>query len=406
MGTADVIPGVSGGTMALILGIYEKLIESLRGLNLRWIQPLYQFITNRDEESYNRLRDDLQSMNVTFLVILLAGILTAIIVGSFTIPPILSDYPTSIRGFFFGLILGSVWIPFTMLREHTNRSILLVLVTTVIFMLMAFFLTSPNLSVQGAERWIKVNAEQEPLGELLERNPSARAAYYVFWHPRNKSLRKQIFTERPDLEKNLKRRRQKRQSFSKTDKDAIKARSEPYEEIVIQEGMTVKIPKLSYLYVFSTAFLAISAMILPGISGSYILLILGAYFYVTFSLKGFLSHVATGTLLTGPLLTLIVFAGGLICGLLVLTRVLGYLLDHWRAPTVGALTGLMIGCLRGVWPFRMTVDGVTRNILPGTVTPSVKSGLTLMVVGSLIVILLTVVSGPSAGSVGDDVNGP
>jgi putative membrane protein len=134
---------------------------------------------------------------------------------------------------------------------------------------------------------------------------------------------------------------------------------------------------------------AISAMILPGISGSYILLIFGSYFYVTFSVKSFLSGLFDGRFHPIPFLILVVFMAGLLTGLAVLTRVLSYFLRNARPATVGALTGLMIGCLRGVWPYRVVRNGVTMNVLPATVTPTVRNGILFALVGFIVVFSLS-----------------
>src|SRR5690606_17192868 len=78
------------------------------------------------------------------------------------------------------------------------------------------------------------------------------------------------------------------------DKDAIKARSAPYDELVVPAGTPVHVPRPTLWFIFFAGMIAICAMILPGISGSYILLILGAYFFVLNALKGFLTTLASG----------------------------------------------------------------------------------------------------------------
>ena len=83
MGAADVIPGVSGGTMALILGIYKQLIDAIEGLHLRWLGPLWRWATDgRRDQDWEAFREEFDTLNVPFLLTLGLGILTALAGGS------------------------------------------------------------------------------------------------------------------------------------------------------------------------------------------------------------------------------------------------------------------------------------------------------------------------------------
>jgi putative membrane protein len=102
------------------------------------------------------------------------------------------------------------------------------------------------------------------------------------------------------------------------------------------------------LYLFLCGCIAICAMILPGISGSFILLVLGAYGTVI----GMVSAVSKGELSSSNLLGLAVFAAGCVIGLLSFSKVLRWLLKNYQAATLAVLCGIMLGAVRGVWPFR------------------------------------------------------
>ncbi|MFW6054002.1 MAG: DUF368 domain-containing protein [Persicimonas sp.] len=116
MGLADIVPGVSGGTMALILGIYTQFIDALKSLHLYWVGPLWRWVARgRKKEDWRAFVEEVGTMNLAFLVTLGVGIFTAIIIGSLVIPTLMEDYPVQMRAFFFGLIVASVWVPLKMI---------------------------------------------------------------------------------------------------------------------------------------------------------------------------------------------------------------------------------------------------------------------------------------------------
>jgi putative membrane protein len=391
MGIADVIPGVSGGTLALILGIYEELIETLSGLHLRWLGTVWDYFSGNDSSLYAPLREQFQSMNLGFLFSLGGGVVTSVILGSLIIPGLLADYPVSVRGFFFGLILGSIWIPFTLMESQTTRSLMVSTLCLILAALVGFFLSNPNLRVQSAYEWQPVESTGKTLGELLRRSPPAQPAQRIFWNEANQSLRSTLFKSNPELREQL-TGNSEQSSTTLSLKEQLKQGSEPYEELELPKGAVVRLPKLDLFYVFGAGFTAISAMILPGISGSYILLILGSYFFMTFSLKSLLSGFLQGTLILESGFIVTTFIIGMVSGLIVLTRILNYLLSRFRPATLGALTGLMIGCLRGVWPFRRFQDGTIVNYLPSAIGPQTISALGLILLGCSLVLVLTLVT--------------
>ncbi len=235
MGTADVIPGVSGGTMALIVGIYTRLITSVG----QGAGALGRTLRLDRRGALEHLR----AVEWGLVLPLLAGILTALAVGSAVIPGLLDDYPVQMRALFFGLIAGSIWIPWRRIRVHNRATVTLVLAGAV-------------------------------------------AAF--------------LFTGLPDND--------------------------------------VTDPPL--WRVFASASLAICAMILPGVSGAFLLLVLGMY------------EATLDAAHERDVVYLAVFALGAVAGLAVFSTLLKWLLSRAHDLTMAVLVGLMAGSLRALWPFQ------------------------------------------------------
>ncbi len=233
MGGADIIPGVSGGTMALIVGIYERLVASIgAGLTL----PVTIF------RGWDAAKRQFLEVEWRLVLPLAAGILTAIVIASKFIPYLLDTYPAECRGLFFGLIAASLLIPWRRIETAGGREYAL---------------------IAG--------------GALL--------AFYLTGLP----------------------------------------------------GLEVHDPSL--LRVFLSAAVAICAMILPGVSGAFLLLVLGVY-EVTLEALNALDLVYVG-----------VFILGAAVGLGLFSRLLHFLLDRYHDLTMAALLGLMAGSLRALWPW-------------------------------------------------------
>lgn len=330
MGMADIIPGVSGGTMALIIGIYPRLVESISNINLAWVLPLGRLIVSKDEQQKLRARTKIKEaflrMNFLFLVFLAAGIGLAVVTGSLSITYFLDNYPVLVRAFFFGLILASSWIPISMIKESFTGDygeLIIVLTAGVIFLGLAFLLTSPGLGLEPPLEWEQFTSRGESLSNLATRRMSALPVSRLAENSRNK-----------DLENNTGR---------------------------IPEGETVYIPRLPAWYLFLSAVVAICAMILPGISGAYILLILGSYYYILNVFNTFLSGIAGGEILLLPLGYIFLFCAGAASGLLVFSRLIRWMLGWWKSLALAVLTGLLLGGLHGLWPFYWLQPGGSLN---------------------------------------------
>lgn len=241
MGSADIIPGVSGGTMALILGFYNRLIHAISSFDL----PFFKFVfTFRWKAAFRRA-------HWKFMLILLTGIFSAILFFTKIVPLQLYmfTHPELIFGLFFGLIVGSIGILIKAIDNFSWQHGLLVLVGILMGL------------------WV------------VTRVPA----------------------ETPE----------------------------------------------SPLFIFLSGSIAICAMVLPGISGSYILLILRKYDFILSQL-GKLGSVDT----LSALWILAPFVLGAIVGLMLFTRLLSWLLDTRYAQTLAILIGFLIGSLYVIWPYQ------------------------------------------------------
>jgi putative membrane protein len=236
MGGADVVPGVSGGTIAFITGIYDELLGSISQINGSAFQLLGKF----------RLAEFWTHVNGTFLLTLILGIGTSIFTFARVIVFLLAHYPIQVWSFFFGLIIISSIV---VLRE--------------------------------VHKWTIGTAISGLLGIGI--------AYFI----------------------------------------TIASPSQTPEGLV---------------FVFLAGIISICAMILPGISGSFILLMLGKYEQIMKAIKDF------------DIFTILAFAGGCIVGLLSFSRLVSWVLKTHRSVTIAMLSGFMIGSLNKVWPWKETLS--------------------------------------------------
>ena len=283
MGSADVVPGVSGGTMAFILGIYEELIKAIRSFDLNFLKLIVSL----------KMKDAMNHASWQFLTAVGLGILIAIFSLARILSWLLQNQPILIWSFFFGLILASVY---TVSRK----------------------LNQWNLFI--------------PLWMLL----GAAGAYLLV-------------------------------------------------------GMVpVSTPDAPW-FLFISGAVAICAMILPGISGAFILVLMGKYHFV---LEAVNNH---------DLFTLMVVAAGACVGLIAFSRFLNWILKKHHDMTIAILTGLMLGSLRKIWPWKETVKNMAErgeeivilsqvNILPSQWNNEVMVSMGLMVMGFLVVFFMNLLA--------------
>lgn len=272
MGSADIVPGVSGGTIAFIAGIYEQLIESIKTVTSVTLRLFLK----------GKIKESLQSVPFSFLIPLGLGLLTAVLTLSHALSYALVEFPVFIWSFFFGLIIGSVLI--------VKRRI--------------------------------------PSWQLSDYSVLAISAFIAY--------------------------------------------------IIV--GIVPAETPATYPAFFISGSIAITAMILPGISGSFMLLIMGKYQQILEAVTQL------------DILTLGIFLSGAVVGISVFARVLSWLFKKHHNLMIAVLTGLMIGSLRKVWPWKETVQAITdrhgdlipvvqRNILPPAVDIHLFIAIGLAVVG-------------------------
>lgn len=404
MGAADVIPGVSGGTVALILGIYPRLIDAVGGLGTGLLRRVrrgsFWRLVAAGVRNPNTLgeagrpagdregdREGRDADRVLFLAFLAAGILPAIAVGARILPPLLSLYPAQMRGLFLGLVLASVTVPLRAMRRGGVSRWLLGLGAA---LLTVWFVGLPEPTSERATGSVS----------LVFDEPTAAAVRLT---PQNLVLRAPADDERPEL------------VFGPAGSTDVPAGSAGIEVAVIASmtggagnvpagtirevegpvaGMSVSQPgplgggrDPSAVYLILGGVLAISAMALPGISGSFVLLLLGLYHYVLYTLSLAIYHQHPGAVLTVGAM-----AAAMAAGLLTFARVLRRLFARWHDATLAVLVGLMLGSLRKLWPFtRYTDEGREVAAMPAPADPEVVTVGLLFVAGVGAVLLLDAV---------------
>ncbi len=278
IGLANIIPGVSGGTFALILGIYERLIRALHNIGVKTAQRLLAAVTLKKTAISNAVLE-LRRIDFGFLVLLGIGAVIAVVATSKLMIYLLNEQHDPTYGFFSGLILASIAIPAKLLKGFGWKELLALIAAATLTI---------GLSMSMGEK----NLEKQQQKQSLEAKESSEVA----------------------------------------SNDAV----------VISR---FSVGKLAHLFL-SGAF-ATSAMILPGISGAFVLLLFGSYFDILTAINN------------RDLFVLLIFAAGCGIGLLAFTRLLNYVFEHFYSLTISFLIGLMVGSLYGLWPFRKyeIIDG-------------------------------------------------
>ena len=314
IGVANIIPGVSGGTMAVMLGIYERLIRALHHIGFSTMRKFLAILTLK-KEAIAEARAELYRIDFGFLIAVLFGALLAVVASARLIIYLLNEQHDPTYGFFCGLVLTSVIIPSKMLKRFAIKEF-------VSFLLAAALTVGLTLGMNGEKR-----LESERRKHELKEG----------------SLSGNIITE---------------------------AGSSTATPGKISKGTNHAIGKLFYLSFCSA--IAISAMILPGISGSFVFLLLGVYFDILASVNN------RDWILIG----FVVLGGGL--GLLAFTRLLNYVLKRHHDLTVSFLIGLMVASLYGLWPFRSYEMVGGKRIDIAHILPQTNMNLAITVLASLI----------------------
>ncbi len=295
MGAADVVPGVSGGTIAFISGIYEELVETIHKLDIG-------FFKSWKKEGF---ASAWSTYNLPFLLALGTGILISILSFAKVIIYVMTTYPIAVWSFFFGLVIASILYVVNQMSRWRLASIAALVIASILSYLITI---------------------AEPIG-------SSDSTWFLFF----------------------------------------------------------------------AGFIAIIAMILPGISGAFILLLIGAYSGVMGIITQLVDGIANldATLFLQALGKILVFGIGAITGLKTFSKALTWLFKHYKNLTLAILTGFMIGALNKIWPwkevlkYRMNSEGeavplVEKSILPHNFDgePQIIIAVIFAVVGFLSIFLL------------------
>ena len=281
MGAADAVPGVSGGTIAFISGIYEELINTISNVNISLFKTLFK----------SGIKPFWKQLNGNFILALLSGMIISFVSFMKLAKYLLEHHPILIWSFFFGLIVASIYF----VGKQITKWNIATIITLIIGAVIAFYISKiPSLS-----------ANENP------------------W------------------------------------------------------------------FLFIAGAIAICAMILPGISGSFILIILGAYKTLSDAINDI------------DLKKIIIFALGAIVGLLSFSHVLKWLFKHYHNITLALLTGFIFGSLNKVWPWKETLTwhtnskGIKEPLLQESISPLSFNGdnqivfsITLMILGFLTIFIL------------------
>lgn len=396
MGLADVVPGVSGGTIAFVLGIYPAFMEALSSLNFRWVKGLLRYIfSGFKREHLESFKKDFFAIHWGFLLVLLSGMGIAIVLGASFIPGLMERFPAQMRAFFLGLVLASIAVPASAMRRHTRTTTLLLLTTAAWVFLMLGLRGSPPT------HW---HQHREPqaltLQEFSRAHPNVSPPVSIYCpqdgaHD-NDALRDAVAQENPDqatmlshLCATLDELRDDPESYAIMWREAglSEGRTDPYGRVNIPANTPLWVETPAYAYIFLGGAVAICAMVLPGISGSFILLILGLYTFIFSSIRGTILWATLRQTNPLPLLYVLVFGLGVLLGVMFFSRVVTYMFHRHRDGMLAVLIGVMVGSLRVLWPFQIGTwgHGVVKNVMPTPDDPLILCAL-LTVVGFFFVI--------------------
>ena len=287
MGAADLVPGVSGGTLALITGIYKELLQSINSVSLSTLKTLKQ-------EGFKVFW---KKLNGSFLIAVFGGILSSILLLSRLLEWLIENEPLGLWSFFFGLLIASIIYLF--------RSELAITISNLLYLGFGAIISYLVTQLSGGE---------------------------------NQS---------------------------------------------------------SLWYLFLSGFIGISAMILPGLSGAYILVIMGVYQTVLSNVRLaqdlFINYDQNQFIQTASILG--VFILGIVVGLKVFSKFLSWILKSYPERTIAVLIGLMIGALHKVWPWQNALSSSSKEtyaVLPSQFSgdPQIFTALLWMLIGFGILFLI------------------
>ena len=292
MGAVNKIPGVSGGTVAFITGIYEDLINSIKKVNFKSFKILFS----------RGFKDFYEEINGKFLTILFSGVIASFFSVSLILDRLIKEFELYVFGLFFGMIVGSFYVIYYQLERLNIKTFIGILVGLSIGLLISF---ADNFEVTN-----------------------------------------------------------------------------------------------SNLIIFISGMIAISGMILPGLSGSYLLLLMGSYTLIMVDSVNALYFTLTDIFSLNfefiydsdriyLLKVILFFTIGSVCGLIFLSNILSTLLKRFKSITISIIVGFIAGSLRGVWPWKIeSFDGKVSLFFPDFSLGETWLTLFYILIGILFVVLL------------------
>jgi putative membrane protein len=318
MGAADIVPGISGGTIAFIMGFYEELLSSIKSFDAKAFVDLFCL----------RFSSFQKRINWRFLLPLGIGIVTAFIALAQLIQYLLGHetHRVLLYSLFLGLIISSIgFCAKEIKRWHISHGISLCVGTAI-----AFLLTGTSLTTSFEEPLYDVAIDKSWQGDRDSNNFSKE--HHKLLDVPQSTLIAMIAREVIDKETIVYSHQEKKEG--------------PVKEFVAHTTR----PWIDG-WIICCGAIAISAMLLPGISGSYLLTILGVYGIAIGAIADLSHGLQHGAFDSDAFLFLCNMAFGIVLGGLLFARVVAFLLDRYQQITIALMTGFMIGALRSVWPF-------------------------------------------------------
>jgi len=326
LGAANIIPGVSGGTFLLIFKIYERVFAILNNINknnIIYILSLMIKIVFKPDKSrsINTVVEFLKKSDFIFLFKLMAGAIVAILSLSSLMKYLIVYQFSATYSLFFGLILISIIIPVKMLK---NKKVYLIFFAALgmIATIYVSYAVNPYDKVKDKSEHYKTQYLQNDPNITKERGVG-RAFAFTNKYTLDEHYKTQYLQNDPNITKE----RGVGRAFAFTNKYTLD----------------------EYIYALVCGAIAISAMVLPGISGSLVLILMGEYFAVISAISGL------GTLHLDYMAFLGCFAIGIIFGGLIFAKLVNYVLKRFYDQTMAFLAGLMAGSLYALWPFKKSI---------------------------------------------------
>lgn len=314
MGAADLVPGISGGTVAFILGFYEQLLNSIKSINLKNIICLFK-----------KSQDSPSKIEWQFLLTLGSGIVTAILMLASLFHYILQHeiLRVYLYSIFFGLIVASFFMCAKHVRKWTLSSVTCLLLGAFI----AYLLTGSTLKLDTNQPYaIKINNKFEKIITNYHQEQG------LLFNLSASTLQGMLAAGMIDPETSI--------------YDNHGSFLGPFKDIIVYQKQS----KIDGWLIFCGA-IAICAMLLPGISGSYLLTIFGVYSVIIGALADFLFHLKQFQFDEASFYILLSLLIGIAFGLIYFSRLVSWLINKFPQLSLAMLSGFMIGAIKSIWPF-------------------------------------------------------